>query len=121
MTVRRTVARESRLMRRCQPGACYPGLHPLVLRSAPSLARGPPWAQHVRGLTVDAVRGIHPQGALPHFVDSGRAHPGVELGHRGRHIIPYHEMDRNGVARRVSRSEDTIDLRKRETGVGGDP
>src|SRR6266566_1948902 len=64
-------------------GCCANTLHPLVLGPAPPFARRPPRAQHIRGLAVDAVRGVYAQGALRHLVHSRRAHPGVELGHRG--------------------------------------
>src|SRR5439155_18793045 len=70
-------------------GCCANTLHPLVLGPAPPFARRPPRAQHIRGLAVDAVRGVHAQGTLRHLVHSRRAHPGVELGHGRRHVLPY--------------------------------
>src|SRR3989442_14580119 len=38
-------------------------LHPFVLGPAPPFPRRPPRAQHIRGLAVDAVRGVPPQRA----------------------------------------------------------
>src|SRR5438034_9116549 len=40
-------------------GCCANPLHPLVLGPAPSFPWRPPGAEHVRGLAVHAVRGIH--------------------------------------------------------------
>src|SRR5689334_24121142 len=60
-----------------------PDLYTLSLHDALPIW-GPPRAQHVRGLAVDAVRGVYAKGALRQLVHSRRAHPGVELGHRDR-------------------------------------
>src|SRR3990172_4615460 len=60
------------------------GLHPLVLRSGPSLARSPAGAEDVGGLAVDAVRGAHHELAVLLLVDPGGARVDVEpLGFEG--------------------------------------
>src|SRR6266566_1145976 len=100
-------------------GCCANTLHPLVLGPAPPFARRPPRAQHIRGLAVDAVRGVHAQGALRHLVHSRRAHPGVELGHRGGHVLPDYQMDGNRIARRIAGLEDPIDFGESQLAIRG--
>src|SRR5882672_5613960 len=87
-----------------------PALHSLVLRSAAPLPRGPPRSQHVRRLTVDAVRRVDAQYVVHLLVDPGGADVRVEPRHLSGHILPDDEMRGNRVAGGVPRLEHRIDL-----------
>src|SRR5882762_3827879 len=93
-------------------------LHALVLRPAPPLPRGPPRSQHVRRLTVDAVRRVDSQYAVHLFVDPRGADVCVEPRRLRGYVLPDDEMRGNRVARGVPRLEHRIDLTDGEGRLG---
>src|SRR5262249_48284325 len=85
-------------------------LHPLVLRPAAALSRGPARSQHVRGLAVYAVRRVDPQAAVRRFVYARRTNVGVEPRNLDWYVPARNQVARNGIASRVPRLEHRIDL-----------
>src|SRR5687768_901092 len=66
-------------------GAAFPPLHPTITRAAAAFTRRPSGPDHVGGLAVDAVRGVHDQAVTLALVDACGAHVLVEVRDLRRH------------------------------------